>query len=153
MKVHLLFNNPDFIRADYLNIDPQADGRDIRVRGSLADLNEHVDGGEVTELVAHSILGFFPMNAADAVLQNWLSKLAHDGIIVLSEVDIREVSRAILADKISLEDVNYLVHGQGYPRLSSYTVSQLVAVLESKGMEILNAHVNDFYFHITARRP
>lgn len=151
MKLNLLLSNPDDLRSGFINVDPGAEWNDLkRVNCKLDNLSPIVDANEVTELVALDVLDHYPTDKVDAVLDHWLSRLAHGGKITISVVDIREVARIFLNGAMDIAELNNLVHNN---RQCSITLSQLVEVLENKGLTILTKRVVDRRAVITGVRP
>lgn len=158
-KVNLLLDNPGDIRNGYLNFDPHAPPQctDGRIRAEIADLSHTVDFNECEELVAHDILDYFGMEEADRVLNHWLSRLAHQGTLSLSVVDLREVSRDLLANTIDIADVNELLYGrQTKPwqfKKCVFTMPVLVGMLQARGYKILTKKSSGYRAIVTVQRP
>jgi hypothetical protein len=159
MKLNLLLDNPGDCRSGYLNVDPFApeSAEDGRVRGDLLKLTEFVDLAEVEEVVALDVLDYFPGHALDEVLSHWLSLLAHGGKLTMSVIDVKEVARAVLANTLSAEDVDELLHGKQEKdwqlRKSSFTLKQLSDVLEARGYKVLARRVQNYRAVVTVQRP
>jgi hypothetical protein len=157
MKVNLLLDNPGDIRSGYRNIDPFANDIDIRVSGTLDNLSDHVEANEAEEIVANDILDTFPLSDADRVLDNWLSRLAHGGKLTISVVDLRSVSREVLANSISIQDANELLYGRQnaphFQKKSVFTLQQLATTLEGKGYKLLRRQVENNRVVVTVERP
>lgn len=157
MKINLLLRSPGEARQGYVNIDPAAPaGQANYIPGLPHDLS-CAEANEVTELVAHDILDRYGITEVDKVLEHWIGKLSHGGLLHLSVVDLGEVSRAFLAGSLSLDETNTLLHGeQDGPmrhRQCSLTMAQLVGVLEHKGLKILRKHLVHFRATVSAQRP
>jgi len=155
MKINLLINNHGDVRSGYINLDPAApqDSPDGRLPADLSNLGQFVEANEATEIVAHDILDAFPGDKVDEALDNWVSKLAHGGRLVLSVIDFREVSRSYLSHILTIDKVNLLIHGEGHRRNCSLTLEQLVDVLKNKGLKILIRRVENFRAVVVAERP
>lgn len=159
MKVNVLLDNPGDCRSGYLNVDPfaPADCSDGRVRGDASDLSTLVDAGECSEVVALDVLDYFPGAAVDQVLRNWLSRLCHGGRLTVSVVDLREVSRALLAGNVSMDDANELLTGKQEKawqfKKSVFTLSQLVEVMTNLGYRVLAKRVQNYRAVVTVERP
>lgn len=159
MRLNLLMDNPGDIRQGYLNVDLLAPDSDPagRVQCDPSNLAPLVDAGEVTELVAHGILDLIPMHQANALLDHWLSRLAHGGTIVLSCVDILEVTKSLQNRLITIEQANVFLHGeQDKPwrfRQANYTLAQLADILHDKGLRVQQKRINDFRAIVVAQRP
>jgi hypothetical protein len=158
VKLNLLVNNPGGVRSGYVNVDPVApEGNSDRIACPLEKLDATCDAAEAEELVALDILDLFPAKVADAVLDHWLSRLAHGGKITLSVVDMMEVARGFTARSLSIEDANLLLHGnQSQPwefRKATYYLPMVVNTLTSKGYKILTKKISNYRAVITAERP
>jgi hypothetical protein len=158
MKLNLLIDNPADVRNGYINVDPYAPVQDEhgRVAADLSDLTHSVDNGEAAEIIAYEILDYYPAKLGDALLDNWLRKLAHGGTLTISTVDHSEVARAIGHGRLSLAETNELLHGKQErdwdTRKASYTLDDLVVVLNNKGYKILTKRVRSLRAYITAQR-
>lgn len=158
MKLNLLLNNPGGVRSGYTNVDPIAPENSLdSVRCDVTNLDTVCDAGEASELVAHDILDYIPRAQVPKVLNHWLSRLAHGGTFVLSCVDLLEVSRALVAYRLPLEEANKLLHGeQREPwefRKDSYSLAQLVGFLKDRGLTIQKKRVENFRAIVVATRP
>lgn len=146
MKLNLHMESPGDERSGYVNIDAS----------QSADIDGFVDDGEASEIVALDVLDYFPGPDVDDILNKWLKKLAHGGVLTLSVVDLREVSRAILAGSISLVDANELLFGKQEKdwqfKKSAFTLSQLAEVLETLGYKVLAKRVQNFRAVVTVQR-
>lgn len=159
VKVNLLLDNPGDCRSGHLNLDPFApdiDDHSGRVKGDVFNLDAFVDDGEAEEIVALDILDYFPANEVDDILQNWLRKLARGGKLTIGVVDVREISRAILHNKLTYDEIGELLYGKQefawqYKR-SGYTLFQLVAVFEGLGYRILSRRVHNYRAIVTVER-
>src|SRR5690606_36574162 len=111
----------------------------------ITNLDSVADDGEAKEILALDILDYFPSAKADEVIRNWTRKLAHGGTLTISVVDVREVSRAIVNNAISMDDVNELLHGaqrEGWQyKKASFTLAQLNEAFLEAGFKILARRV------------
>ncbi len=158
-RVNLLLDNPGDVRNGYLNFDPHAPENclDGRICAAVDDLSHTIDFNELTELVAHDILDYFGMEQADKVLDHWLSRLAHGGTLSLSVVDLREVSREVLANTLDLADVNELLFGRQERewqfKKSVFTLPVLIGMFEKKGYQVLLKKAANNRAVVTVQRP
>lgn len=159
MKLNLLMDSPGDVRSGYVNVDPHAPQGDEhgRVRGDVFDLSHVADAGEVSEIVALDLLDSAPVAEAEAVLNHWLSRLAHGGRLTVSVVDLREVARSFLNGVLSTDEANALLFGaQDRPwrfKRAAYTLPQLVDAMASLGYRVLAKRVQDFRAVVTVERP
>ena len=158
MKINLLLNNPKDIRSGYINVDPFAilDDPFGRQNGEPNNLDFLVDNNEATEIIAHDILDRYTNQEVNEILDHWLTKLAHGGELVISMVDIREVSRAVISNSLPLDEVNRLLYGDQDHKVNfkkiSLTLEYLTKLLESKGMQVLKKRISNFRAVVAARR-
>lgn len=159
MKVNLLMDNPADVRPGYVNIDLLAPEGDPlgRIQCDPSNLESIADAAEVVELIAHDILDRVPMHQANAVLDHWLSRLAHGGTIVISCVDLLEVAKSLQNRLITVEQANQLLHGEQDKawkfRQANYTLAQLADTLRGKGLLVQKKRITDFRAVVVARRP
>ena len=158
MKLNLLIDEPDKVLPGYYNIDPLAPDLDSsRMRADPSALGPIADAGEVEEIIAHDIIDTVPLAKVNALIDHWLSRLAHKGRITISCVDIMEVCRSLQNRLISVEEASMLLHGDQSKnwryRQANYTLLQLVETLRAKGMKVLQKRVYQFKAFVVAERP
>jgi type II secretory pathway component PulK len=70
---------------------------------------------------------------------------------------VKEVARAVLANTLSAEDVDELLHGKQEKdwqlRKSSFSLKQLADVLEARGYKVLARRVQNYRAVVTVQRP
>jgi hypothetical protein len=157
MKIQLLLadNSP---RSDFTNIDPFAPPGDLlRKQGNFANLTEFVDDAECEELVALDIIDFLSIASRQVVLDHWITKIRHGGIITIGGLDIVDITRAVSTQQISIGQANLYIYGQQSApwqhRYSSVDVKTMILTLQEKGLRILKRRTNNFFYMITAERP
>ena len=159
LKVNLLWDSPDDVRNGYVNFDEHAPIPDQagRIKASVQNLDHFVEAGEADEIVSNDILNYLSADEGDAALTNWLSKLAHGGKLCVSVVDVREVSKKCLANVITIEDTNVLLHGdQEKPhrfRKTSFTLPLLIEVFTNRGFKVLTKRIQNSRAVIVVERP
>lgn len=155
MKLNLLLNNPAGVRSGYLNLDPFADGKDVRVQCDITDISSQVEENEAVEIIAIDVLNKYPAIQVPGVLEHWLSRLAHKGKFVLSVPDLIEVGRAIRNDLITIEEANAILYGyqehQADVNRSVFTMKQVVDCV-SPGYKILSKRIHDYNCVVTFER-
>lgn len=94
MKINLKLGQPPI--NGYVNLDPLAQSGDTKsIQADLSNLDQFVDANECSEILALYVLDFFPLQMRPQILMHWMSKVAHDGTLTLSGLDIREAARLI----------------------------------------------------------
>lgn len=157
MKINLLLNG-DGIRSGYLNLDPLADPNDsMKTQGDICNLDEYVDDAEADEIIATDIIDFLPTNDLESVLSHWLSKLRHGGSIVVGGVDIREVARGLLNQRLTLNQANMLLYGgQQSPhdyRKTTLTLQKLLEIFQQLGFKVIQKRQENYFYQVKAERP
>lgn len=158
-KVNLLIDNPAGVLSGYDNIDPFTpdDDKFGRIKGDISNLNHEVDDGEVEEILAYGILNYYGGAHVDAILSNWVSKLAHGGMLTVSCVDLRSVCREYLSGSLPIEDANQILYGtHSEPwdfRKSVFSIDIVEQVLRNKGLKILSKRLHKTLMYITCERP
>ncbi len=155
-KVNLLLNNPKNIVHGYLNLDPFADGNDVRVKTDIIDLGEYIDDSECSEIRAEEVLCYFSAELAEKMLTNWVDKLRKNGTISIIDCDLRLISKAILTDVLDLNNANIMLFGL---QNSEYTFKKMILdlptieiLLMKKGLKIVEKSLDKFHFIIKAQR-
>ncbi len=148
MKINILIGGAD--KNGYLNISAL---KDLEIR----NLDEYVDNAECFEIIAEDIVDYMPKQELSKVLDNWVGKLRHQGMIVIGGTDVYEVCKMFAQEALSLEELNNLMHGeqsQGWDvRLNQLTLQQMCNELESRGLKVLKKRINGFKFSVEAERP
>ena len=148
MKINILIGGAD--KNGYLNISAL---KDLEIR----NLDEYVDNAECFEIIAEDIVDYMPKQELPQVLDNWVSKLRHQGTIVIGGTDVYEVCKMFAQEALSLEELNNLMHGeqsQGWDvRLNQLTLQQMCSELEGRGLKVLKKRINGFKFSVEAERP
>lgn len=116
-------------------------------------LNDHVDDNELDELRAVGILSLFSDKKSEKIVQHWISKLKHGGKLILGDIETIEVARAFADYRITIDDVNTMLHGENNQVVSSFTINQVANFLESQGLKIIKKRVADYCFVVEAERP
>lgn len=157
MKINVTIAGREVLPG-YLNIDPVAPAAcQDRVRCDPADMSPLVDRGEAEEVRAVGVLDHYPARKADAVLDHWVSLVAHGGTLVLAVVDVLEVAKALQNRFLSLEEANELLYGRQSEtwefRQSGHTLGRLARALEGKGMRVMKRRVSNYRATVVAERP
>lgn len=154
MKLNLLINNPGDVRSGYVNVDPAAQPGELdRVACDLTNLDPVADDAEVTELLAYDVFDQFPAGGAARLLDHWVKKLAHGGTIALSGVDLLELSKAFALRQLTVDEANGWLHGEKGERRATYTLQDLVDVLEQRGLRIIKKRSQGRRYIVVAQRP
>ena len=163
MKLNLLLNNPTGVLHTHFNIDPFANGKDLRVLGNVTDITtedkqELCSDGEAEEINAHEIIEYFSPGQVDYILNIWCKKLKFGGILNISTVDFEEVARGIIFGHLSnAQQINELLHGpqkdQWDLKKTTFSVNIIIGMLEHRGLKVTRALNENFRCYVTAQRP
>ena len=86
-----------------------------------------------------------------------MSKLRHQGTIVIGGTDAYEVCKMFSQNAIDLQELNNLFHGQQTQewdvRLNQLTLQTVSEELEKRGLKTLKKRINGFKFSVEAERP
>lgn len=156
MKVNLLIGG--YPLNGYLNLDPLAQPNDAsKVNHTLENLDDIIDNNECTELLAYNVIDTFPINVRQQVLSHWLSKIEHNGVFVLSGLDINKAARLITSCDISIGDINTLLYG---PCLNMWSINKgawslhdaINAIMSNGQFKILTKSFNGLNYIVKAQR-
>jgi predicted SAM-dependent methyltransferase len=113
------------------------------LRADVADLSGMFREGCAAEIWAKDVLEHFPQAQAGTTLSAWIRLLAPGGILHLKTPDLRALAEFILHGRENDEVKAYRVYGgQTYAEnfhRAGFTIAMLRALLEARGMEILEA--------------
>lgn len=155
MKVNIL-NNSHETYEDFLNIDPYAQPGDNKKKGNLLNLDEHVDDGEASYILAKFILEFMDRNAASLALDNWVKKLGFGGRLDLCGYDSHAVAREYTMRGIPEEEFNKILYGDTSTPWNRKTqvlnLKWVLDELKKRGLLIEKACVQDLKYHIIGKR-
>lgn len=118
---------------------------------------DEVDMNELDEVIALGIIEYIPRKAFDQVLHNWISKLSHNGKLVLSFDDLYTITRLFFLQKLNFQEMNFLLHG---PMVENWqhknvniTIPVLCQTLETLGLKIESKKIEGTKATIVGVRP
>lgn len=157
VKVNLLLNGTTF-RADYQNVDPIGDpNREGIVSGDVGNLDWLAEDAEVEDLLALDVIDYMPATQIDIIIDHWIGKLRHGGTITIGGVDMREVAKALMGQRLDINQANALLFGeQNSPwqgRKLALTMQHMIDILKNRELEIMRKDTRAYHYYITARRP
>lgn len=149
----------DVINVDCRNLIPPGD--ETFLRADVSDLSDMFQDGAAVEIWASDVLEHFPQAQGGAVLDEWVRLLAVGGTLHVKCPDLEALARFILnpvvakigpfetlrgwklGDRWPAKQVGFQVYGgQDYPEnfhRAGYTIAMLQAMLEARGMEVLES--------------
>lgn len=153
MKLNLLLADLTNAKTGWINISPFSHETNPEVvRGELHNLGVFIDQGELSEILALDILDFVPVSQRKELLAHWISFLEHGGKLILSGVDMYEISKLAFLRAFNLEQLNNVFYGQNVIRQGLFDIQYIVNILGELGLEILSAKLENLYYIIEARR-
>jgi GTPase SAR1 family protein len=159
MKVNILLDNPEGVLNGYTNIDPFVPEKsgDSRINHNILNLDGVLEDAEGVEIRAINILTYLNANDINIAIENWVRKLRHKGQLVLADVDVNEVAKFIVAQKIDLKLANIMLHGEQQKewqlRYTSLSLAEILPCLRNKGLKIITARILNGNFFVRAERP
>lgn len=117
-------------------------------------LPDEIDDAEASEIRMVDALEYLSADSTQDTLDLWVKKLAHKGKITLGIIDSVAAARGLATYKLDVDQYNLFMYGEGESlRKACFTVPQIVAYLESKGLRILKKRSADYRAIIEAERP
>jgi hypothetical protein len=154
-KVNLLLEGIHVL-ADHLNIDPFAQDGDGKIGGDITNLDHTIDDGELEEIVADSVLEYFPPNIIGAIVDNWVKKLQKGGKLTVISPDIYEIARGIMRHEISEDKANELLFGMQEKdwqlKKNAFSTAKIEQLLAAFGMKITSKRFSGHKVMITAEK-
>jgi hypothetical protein len=111
---------------------------------------EEVDMAELSDLYT-DVLDLAPYEHRNSVLQDWVSRLAHSGVITIKGVNPFYLNRDFHYYNIGIADYNRII----YSRQSMDDPNNVVKFLKDVGLKIITNRVHEagHTFTIVAERP
>ncbi|MFZ9376708.1 MAG: hypothetical protein ACO25K_06255 [Candidatus Fonsibacter ubiquis] len=159
MKVNLLINQKHLAKNGYLNIDPTATKEDypLIVEGNPTILEQHLEDNEAEEIIAMNVIDYVSYNKIDSVLTQWISKLAHKGLLKIGFTDIVSVARRIYTGQIEYGKAQEIIYGkcvEGWDvKKACLTVDSVKEKFNNLGLSIKNIKFIEHYVVIEGERP
>jgi hypothetical protein len=99
------------------------------------------------------VLEYYPPDKSEDILNEWVRKLGHKGILTIGIIDSYAIARGLATYKLDIDQFNLFLYGEGENlRKASFIVSQIADYLESKGLTILKKRIADYRAVIEAQR-
>ena len=159
MKINLMYGTDSEQINGYTNIHPfTLEETDELIRGDIKNLDFIVDDAEVEEIIATDVVDYISVQDIEQVIENWVSKLHHEGTIVIGGVDFLEVCKSVTRREIEMDDVIKMIHGvQDKPYLikrNNLTCGLLAEYLNQRyGLKIIKKRSEGFKYIVEAKRP
>lgn len=151
MKINLLYDSPD-VRSGYVNVDPFAIDDKNRICSDLQSLG-FCSIGEAQEILCHNILSHYNLQDASAIFSEIISKLAHGGVVTISDINAYEVSRQFVVGKISPTEFSSILFGDKHSRKSLHSMDTILEGFKQFNLQIVAKKIEGFNFSVSAVRP
>ena len=114
------------------------------------DLSEvaSLDDGAYEEILVGSCLDFIEQR--DEFTKELVKKIRYGGKIIITGLDIYEISRAVINRNLRLEEINPVVYDGRY---SVSSIFDMVKKIQELGLKPIHKRANDFNYTIIAERP
>lgn len=167
MKINITLGDKDILTG-YLNIDPTHDASDLNVltkeslsrnivKADIRNLDSHIENAECKEIIVNSVSDFLEFEDAIAAIKHWVSKLRHNGKLVIIGSDAHEICKQFLQGDIELPEFNKKIHGDfSEPwdvKMSHFTMESMSELLQSLDLNISKKRIRNTNFIVEAVRP
>jgi hypothetical protein len=153
MKLHLFVYGKAI--TGYTNVCPA--GGDNTLVSRLDDLEGIVEAAECTEILADDITDFIPANKTFETLKYYVSKLRHNGKIIIGGTDLNSVAKNIITKRLNPVEANHLLYGtQGSTwefKSGMINLADLTEILRGLGISIVHKRVNGNKMVVEGFRP
>ncbi len=153
VKVNITVRGPVF--NGFLNLDPTATQQDQdRVLCDLQNFDSLLDNNEAEQILVNDILDYIPLPARPKVLSSLLTKVAHDGEVVVTGLDLHEMARVVYDGECgSIDESNRIIYGTVISRKSAVTPQENVNLLMQTGQfQVTSVSYHGIQYVIKARR-
>lgn len=157
MKVQLTLGQPAL--NGYMCLDPlTSPNQTDKIQCDPTNVDPIVDHNEASELLVLDVIDYVPLFLREKVLTHWMSKVAHNGILILSATDMSELSRLIYNGQFSdAVSTNHALFGSGQNlwtiKKSFIPCQNTMGTIVSTGQfNIEHVKYEGFKYYITARR-
>lgn len=98
----------------YLNLDAATQNNEKdRVACDPMNIDPLVDHNELDEFIINDILDYLPLPARQKCLNHLLTKVSHQGKVVITGINPYEVSRLVHNGQLDIQQANSIIYGIG----------------------------------------
>lgn len=149
MKVKLSVGEVPY--SGYLNIDPYPileQGKEHNIiPGDIKNIDNHVENAQATEILADKVLNYVNHSEMVPVLQHYVSKLRHNGKLIVGGTDATEAAKSYLSGRLDTVAFNDLVFGSSQnawgQKSGLMTLIELAQILEDLGLNITKKRIDE----------
>jgi hypothetical protein len=122
----------------------------IELNGShISNLNNVLDDGEVTELLALDTIDFLPWPKRGDFLNHLMQKVELGGTLKVGGREVNAVANALSTGQLSIEQGNAILYNG---RQSTGTIQETLKLMRFLGLEITSSYYHQFNYIVEARR-
>ena len=155
VKINLMYGHGQKLPR-HTNINAISTDEEDVIVSDPSNLDFFVDNAEAEAIIAYDVINFLPKDSMISILEHWTKKLRHGGSIVIGGVDCYAIARDIVANKISLQDLNVILYGSEVPswdiRRNIFTAQSLVDHLKELGLKIVKSRLDKYEIVVEAIR-
>lgn len=114
------------------------------------------DDNECTLIIADTICDYIPRNQLTTVIQHYISKLRHNGGIVLGGTDILSIAHKVTTD-LDIDIANKVLYGTMNhiwdSKKGCSSLMEIKNILQQCGLRIIKQRIDDCKFIVEGQRP
>ena len=109
---------------------------------------------QATEILAPNVLDYIHGSELLGALQHMASKLRHGRRMIVGGNDLREISRQLFVEEMSLADANVILYGKEFSqsRHGVFSLFEVCKLLQETGLVLDKKRINGTYFVVEAYR-
>jgi len=153
MKINLTIRGQT--HNGFLNLDPTSQPQDTdRVMVDLFKLEDMIDANEAELILINDVMDYLPLPVRGKFLSGVLTRVAHDGEVFISGLDLYQASRVIHTGELAgIEQANAVLYGQQVSKKSAVTPQDVLSLIQQTGQfEIVEMSYSGIQYVIKARR-
>lgn len=112
-------------------------------------LLDEVETNQATEILVDLSLGRVPVDQVVEIMKVWIKKLRKGGKLILNDLDIQQISKAVISKKNTIPQLNHLLYDG---RVSCLTLEDVSDILRNLGLRILKKSLVEFEYSVEAIR-
>ncbi len=113
-----------------------------------------IDFGEAEEVIAENVVDYLPIAKVENTVQLWSRWLKKQGRLIITGMDLQEISKAVASYAVNVPDANEMLYGGlDEPKRVCFSIGHLCTFLKERcGMKILKKRVNGYTYMVEAQR-
>lgn len=152
MKVYISIDKPHL--NGYINIDPCI--ANDKISFDPRNLNDLLDKAEANQIIVDDVLDYISHTSIYNAIANWVEKLRHGGVIIITGNDLKEVCRKSFTGEIDTGTLNQILfgaHDKAWKFKSScLTIDEVTNLLLNFGIKIKRREINGYRYVVEGIR-